>query len=247
MKIYLYILIIALFCSCSKSSDSGLSSSSDLSNAGTAGSMARFALVGDYLYTVTTTNVKVFDVKDEANPLYTSDTPFGFNVETIFPLGNTLFMGSQSGMYIYDITNPLNPVKQSVYAHITSCDPVVANENFAFVTLSNLSIRCQRGINQLEVIDLSNKKAPKLLKAYAMTGPKGLALSGNDLFVCDDKVKWFDTSNSPTLTSKGEINVKAHDAIIVGKILMLIGETGLSQYDFSGIEPKLLSQISIGK
>jgi hypothetical protein len=156
-------------------------------------------------------------------------------------------MGAQSGMHIYDVTNPLIPSGQSIYSHVTSCDPAVANEKFAFVTLSNLTVRCQRGLNQLEVIDISNKKNPIVKGTYPMTSPKGLALSGNDLFVCDDKVKWFDVTNSPTLTPKAIINVSASDAIISGKILMLIGRTGLSQYDFSGTEPKLLSQISIGQ
>ena len=147
---------------------------------------------------------------------------------------------------IYDITNPLVPVRQSLYTHITSCDPVVANDKFAYVTLSSGQNVCNRGLNQLEVIDISNKKQPKLLQTIAMSKPQGLALSGNDLFVCDDKVKWFDTSASPTLTPKGIINIKAHDAIITGKILMLVGEGGLSQYDFSGAEPKLLSEIKTG-
>ncbi|RZJ74744.1 MAG: hypothetical protein EOO47_20700 [Flavobacterium sp.] len=244
-KLYLYILFTAVLFSCSKS-ESVSTGQVNSSGSGTAGSLARFAIVGDYLYTVTTTNAKIFDVQDPANPIFKADTPFGVAIETIFPLGNTLFLGSQNGMYIYDISNPLLPVRQSLYTHITSCDPVVANDKFAYVTLSSGQNVCNRGLNQLEVIDISNKKQPKLLQTVAMAKPQGLALSGNDLFVCDDKVKWFDTSTSPLITPKGIINIKAHDAIITGKILMLVGESGLSQYDFSGAEPKLLSIIRTG-
>ncbi|RZL47034.1 MAG: hypothetical protein EOP00_13170 [Pedobacter sp.] len=244
-RLYPYLLVMAILFSCSKSES--LSSGQQNSSAtGTAGSLARFAIVGDYLYTVTTTNAKIFDLQDPANPIFKADTPFGVAIETIFPLGNTLFLGSQNGMYIYDISNPLVPVRQSLYTHITSCDPVVANDKFAYVTLSTGQNICNRGLNQLEIIDISNKKQPKLVQAILMNKPQGLALSGNDLFVCDDKVKWFDTSTSPILTPKGVINSKAHDAIITGKILMLVGENGLSQYDFSGTEPKLLSEIRTG-
>jgi hypothetical protein len=245
MKSYLYILIIVLLCSCDKS-ESTPNASASATTTGTAGSLARFAIVGDHLYVVTSTNFKIFDITSDANPVYIKDTYFASDVETIFPMGNTLFMGSQSGMYIYDITNPTNPAMQSIYRHITSCDPVVANDKFAYVTLNTLATRCARGLNQLEVIDITNKKAPQMLTAIPLTHPEGLVLNGNDLFVCDDKVRWFDTTNSPTLTQKGVIDVKAHDAIISGKTLMLVGNTGLSQYDFSGTTPKFLSEIKVG-
>lgn len=238
------VVALAVF-SCDKASNDA-SNSAKSNTTGVAGSMARFAIVGEFLYTVTTTNVKIFDIKAPANPIYKLDRPFGVDIETIFPLGNTLFLGSQGGMYIYDITNPLEPKMESLYRHIFSCDPVVANDKFAYVTLSTGAIRCGRGENQLEVIDVTNRKAPKLLKVFPMTRPEGLALNGNDLFVCDDKVKWFDVSKSPNLVQKGAINVKATDAIIVDKTLMLVGKNGLSQYDLSGAEPKFLSEIKVG-
>lgn len=243
-KHLLYILSLAFLASCSK--DGGGNSSSDFNNSGKAGSLARFAIVGDNLYTVTQTEVKIFDITTASNPTYKVDQPIGFGIETIFPLGNTLFLGSETGMYIYDISNPLAPKMISQYQHILSCDPVVANENYAYVTLSSGETRCWRGLTQLEVIDIRNKKQPQVAKVYPMTNPKGLALSGNDLFICDDKVKWFDATDNVNLVPKGVINVKAHDAITVGKTLMLIGEDGLSQYNFSGQEPVFLSNIKIG-
>jgi hypothetical protein len=246
MKTYLYLIIFALFCSCSKSeSTTGVTNNS--SNTGIGGSLARFAIVGNYLYTVTNSNFKVFDITNESSPNYLSDSQIGIGIETIFPLGNTLFLGSQNGMYIYDITNPLAPIKQSLYIHVRSCDPVVANEKFAYVTLNTGSVACSRGVNQLEIIDISNKTAPASVRVYPLIKPGGLALGGNDLFVCDDVVKWYDTTNSPNIVLKGTINISANDAIIVGKTLMLVGNKGLTQYDFSGATPKLLSEIVIGK
>lgn len=245
-KYLLFILFLGFATSCSKDGG-GISSysSSEFGSVGTAGSLARFAIVGDNLYTVTQKNVKIFDISTASNPTYKVDQPIGFGIETIFPLGNILFLGSETGMYIYDISNPLAPKIISQYQHILSCDPVVANENYAYITLSNGANRCSRGLTQLEVIDIRNKKQPKVAKVYPMVNPKGLALNGNDLFVCDDKVKWFDATDNVNLIAKGSIDVKAHDAIAIGKTLMLIGDEGLSQYDFSTSQPVFLSNIKI--
>ena len=244
--IFITFLLGIVFTSCSKNDAGSPSSNVGSSASGTAGSMARFAIVGENLYTVTSTNVKIFDIKNASNPIYKVDQPFGVGIETIFPLGNTLFLGSERGMYIYDITNPLSPKLESVYTHVLSCDPVVANEKFAYLTLSTGATRCSRGLNQLEVIDITNKKQPKILKIFPMTRPLGLALNGNNLFVCDDKVKWFDATNSPNLVPKGIINVRANDVIALNNILMLITDNDLVQYDYSGTEPKFLSRIQVG-
>ncbi len=244
-KYLISILSLVFLASCGKDGISN-SSSSEFSSTGTAGSLARFAVVGDNLYTVTKSNVKIFDIAVAENPTYKAAQSIGFGIETIFPLGNTLFLGSETGMYIYDISNPLAPKMLSQYRHILSCDPVVANENYAYLTLSAGATRCSRGLTQLEVIDIRDKKQPKVAKIYPMKNPKGLALNRNDLFVCDDKVKWFDATDNVNLVEKGTIDVKAEDAIAIGKTLMLIGENGLSQYDYSGQQPVFLSNIKIG-
>jgi hypothetical protein len=241
--ILLGIIFLSIFASCNKE---GGSNSDSGNNTGIAGSLARFAIVGDNLYTVTPNNIKIFDLQNPSNPIYKVDQPFGFGIETIFPLGNTLFIGSETGMYIYDISNPLSPKLESQYQHILSCDPVVANQDYAYLTLSAGATRCARGLTQLEVIDIKNKKQPKVVKIYPMNNPRGLALNGNDLFVCDDKVKWFDATDNVNLVPKGIIDVKADDAITIGKTLMLIGPDGLSQYNYAGTEPVFLSKIKIG-
>lgn len=230
--------------SCSKENSEG--SYSDIGTSGKAGSLARFAIVGENLYTVTKNDIKIFDITTATNPIYKKDQNIGFGIETIFPLGNTLFIGTETGMYIYDISNPLTPKITSQYEHILSCDPVVANENYAYITLSTGETRCARGLTQLEVINIKDKKKPVIAKVYPMTNPKGLALNGTDLFVCDDKVKWFDATDNVNLVLKANIDVKANDAIAIGKTLMLIGENGLSQYDYSGQTPVFLSHIKIG-
>ena len=49
-----------------------------------------------------------------------------WQVETIYPFKDKLFIGSNNGMYIYDInSSPGNPVKVGEFTHARSCDPVL--------------------------------------------------------------------------------------------------------------------------
>ena len=64
---------------------------------GTGGSMARFGLREDRLYTVDNTDLRVFDVSIPERPLYIRNVPTGnWGIETIFPFGNHLFIGSMN-------------------------------------------------------------------------------------------------------------------------------------------------------
>ena len=45
--------------------------SGESSGTGIGGSMARFTIKGDYLYTVDSYDLKTFDIKDKVNPMIT--------------------------------------------------------------------------------------------------------------------------------------------------------------------------------
>ncbi|MFO7829338.1 MAG: hypothetical protein R6V23_11990, partial [Bacteroidales bacterium] len=146
----LAIIIIAIFIySCDDNSAYYSDSSSDT---GTSGSLARFAIAGNYLYTVELEQLKIFNVSDETSPQFIKQIYPGFGIETIFAKGDYLFLGSQWGVYIYDISSPENPQQLSVYSHTYSCDPVVVSGNYAYSTLNSAG-PCGRGLNQLDVID----------------------------------------------------------------------------------------------
>ncbi|HET8828856.1 MAG TPA: hypothetical protein VFM79_05925, partial [Pelobium sp.] len=102
---------------------------------GTGGSTARFTLQNSSLYTVDQSQLKVFDLEDAEKPVFIKDIAIGFGIETIFPYQDKLFIGSTTGMHIYDASNPLSPTKLSTYSHVTSCDPVIVEGNYAYVTL----------------------------------------------------------------------------------------------------------------
>ena len=62
----------------------------------------------------------------------------GFEIETIFPFKDKLFIGSTSVVHIFSITDPAKPAKLSQAISPTvlrRCDPVVAKDNVAYATL----------------------------------------------------------------------------------------------------------------
>ena len=241
MKKLYQILPLLVLMACSKNSDPG--NTQPGSSTGVGGSLARFALSADHLYTVSPSQLTAYNVSTAGNPVQQKKSELGFGVETIFPYKSNLFIGTEFGMQIMDISNPENPTFLSQYSHIRSCDPVVANDTHAFVTLRN-GTTCARGINALDVIDITNLKSPKLVKSYPLTQPYGLALDGNNLFVCDGGVKHFDATDVSNITLKSKIIIEATDVIANNGLLMVIGSDGIYQYDYSSGTPVFLSKIS---
>ncbi len=233
MKKLLLIVTSLVFLTCTNDSETrNFSTSESLSNTGQGGSLARFTILNNYLYTVDQSNLNVFNITDITNPVQVNTIPIGFNIETLFNYREYLYIGSQNGMYIYSVENPEAPSYLSSVEHFTACDPVVANQNYAFVTL-HADIGCGTTINRLEIYDVSDVLSPLLISFRNLVKPIGLGLYGNYLFVCDDEVKIFDVSNPEEITLVNAIHKDAFDVIIQDDLLILIGETGLFQYQLN--------------
>lgn len=245
-KLYYIFLIsgILFFASCSEEgADNG-----STSETGQGGSLARFAVVGDFLYTVDQENMKVFSLNNEQKPVHINDFYAGFEIETIYPVGatQTLYLGSSSGMYVYDITDPSSPSKLSFYTHIRSCDPVVVEDNYAYITLSTADTWCSRGVNELQVLDVSDRDAqPVLIEQKVMNEPKGLGVDDSTLFVCDMGLKVYDVSDVNDIKFLKHFSIEANDVIPVGGLLMVIGDDGLYQYTYKDKEINYLSHIPL--
>jgi hypothetical protein len=219
-------------------------------NPGMGGSMARFALSNNYLYALDLGDIIAINVADENNMQAGNPTYIDWGIETIFPNGNNLFIGAQNGMHIMDISSPSNPTLVSNYQHIRSCDPVIVDGDYAFVTLRS-GTECNGFTNQLEVIDISNLSDPQLLYIYEMDNPHGLGKDGNALFICDGSsgLRIFDASDYSKI-SDNQIahydDIQAFDIIPFNNVAMMIGSDGLFQYDYSDLtDIKLLSKILI--
>lgn len=248
MKKYIYLLILsAAIISCE--SDASNSESQAPTSDGQGGSLARFTLKGNYLYTVDNFDLNVFNVTDTKDPVKVNSVQIGFDIETLFGYKDYLYIGSQNGMFIYSLENPEFPDRLSSVEHFTACDPVIANETHAFVTLHSETF-CGNDINVLEIYDVTNVTEPVLLNSRNLTYPKGLGLYGDYLFVCDDEIKVFDVSNPAESKLVTSINRSAFDVIIRNDLLIAIGESGLYQYSLTndaetGVSITELSSISI--
>ena len=219
---------------------------------GQGGSMARFALYDHYLYTVGQNEMLLFDISTPTKPASFSTINLGWGIETIFPYKDKLFIGSMTGMHIYDNSNPAKPEKLSVFQHMMACDPVVVHDNVAYVTLRS-GTACRAGQNQLDLVDISDLTRPQLIKSYPMQNPHGLGVDFPTLYLCEGQygMKVFDVKD-PFAVDKNLIthfkDMDAYDVIPLGKNLMLIGKDGLYQYDISNLRQlRQLSKIPVGK
>lgn len=228
----------------------GNASSTDkaLNAAGIGGSMARFTLAGDRLYSVDHSQLYTFDITNPGNPVQTNSLAIGWDIETIFPYDQYLFVGSQSGMHIFSRSDADNPSWVSSYQHMTACDPVFVDGNTAYVTLRDGST-CDNFTNELDVIDISNIYAPYLVATYPMDNPHGLSLADDRLYICegDGGVKVFDASDRNKIGDRLQAHAKgfnAYDIITLsGSHAMIIGSDGFYQYDIS--DPKKFRKLSV--
>lgn len=218
---------------------------------GTGGSTARFTLQNSSLYTVDQSQLKVFNLEEAEKPSFIKNISIGFGIETIFPYQDKLFIGSTTGMHIYDTTNPLEPTKLSTYSHVTSCDPVIVEGNYAYVTLRS-GTTCNQGINVLEVLNITDPRNPQLVSQFNMINPRGLAIKNKNLFICEgaNGFKTFDRTDvlkiGDNLLSFNK-NVKSTDVIAGPKSIIITGDDGVYQYTYPSIESSStkLSHISL--
>jgi hypothetical protein len=220
------------------------------SSSGIGGSMARFTIYEDYLYAATQSDLLVFNIKNGQKPDSISKVNLGWGIETIFPYKDKLFIGSNTGMHIFDNTTPSSPKRLSIFQHARACDPVVVENDKAYVTLRQGW--CGAAPNQLDVVDVKNLSAPFLIKSYQMENPHGLSIMNSKLTVCEGKfgLKSFDAKDASDIKLQQHIkNIHAFDVIqLDDKHLLMIGEDGLYQYDNSDPKNlKLLSKIEVKK
>ncbi len=216
---------------------------------GVGGSLAKFTIYDDYLYTIDWTDMRLFDLSDQTAPEKTQTIPLGWGIETIYPYGDKLFLGAQNGMHIYDNADPSAPEWISTYEHINSCDPVVVQGDWAYVTLRSGN-DCAGFTNQLDVVNISDLSNPYRHRTYEMENPHGLGIDDDCLFITEgaNGMKFMDASNLDDITLVDEIeNMHTIDVIALNEILMVIGQDGFYQYsyDCEAKEWSFLSTIQI--
>lgn len=223
---------------------------------GKSGSMARFRVVGDQLYALSGNALHVYGIADPAAIAFQNSVDVGPGIETLFARGGFLYIGSQTGMFVYDIADRTLPVRAAQISHFRSCDPVVVEGRLAFVTLRSGGSRCWGGNNELQIFDVADPYSPIKLKTYPMANPHGVGVDGDRLFLCDGyaglKVYRLGTDQSLILTERVD-GLETYDVIPdagasrakARKLLVLIAKEGLYQYDYGQSPMKQLSRIEI--
>jgi hypothetical protein len=235
MKNILNILIILsvsfLLSTCAKDSKT-------TNNYSKSGSLARFAIVDNVLYTIDNNLLKVIDISNPSSPqLVTTVNTTAPVLETIFQYEHYLLFGTPNGMLVYDINTRTNPVYVTEVVHIVGCDPVVAQNGYAYVTIRSGSV-CRQNIvnNTMEVINIQDMNNAYILNELSMSNPKGLGIDDKLLFVTDGvngiRVFNLDSPNEPREMN----NISGADFIDViadNKTLYALKTNGITQYDYT--------------
>lgn len=241
-----FLILLCSGWSCSK--DSGGNFSTSANPAGQGGSLARFTIVGNYLYTVDKQNLKVFSISDAANPVLKNTVAAGFDIETIYPFKDKLFLGSSTAVYIFSIDNPEQPVKLSTAISPTvlrRCDPVVAKDSVAYATLRS-SGPCGGVQSILAVYDVKDITKPKEVYQVQVLEPYGLGYTGNALYVCNsNSLLVFDITNQYQPLIIKQITGNAFvDVIPYGNTLICWVRDGIVLFDISNkFNPVFISKI----
>jgi hypothetical protein len=132
------------------------------------------------------------------------------------------------------------------FTHVRTCDPVIADDHYAYVTLRS-GTQCQGFTNQLDILNIENINNPRLAKSYPLTNPHGLSKDGELLFICDGKdgMKVFNAANVQNVTLIKQIkDIETYDVIAFNKVALVVAKDGLYQFDYSDMNNiKLLSRI----
>ena len=217
-------------------------------SSGVNGSMSRFTLYDKYLYAVINYQMWIFDLS-ETKPVDKGSVYVG-DVETIFSYKDKMFLGMPTGMSIYTVENPLKPERCSTIWHVLGCDPVVVDDDLAYVTVHSGNF-CGQNNDELFIVDVKDVYHPVQLVSYRMINPKGLGIDNGLLFLCDDGLKVFKIVEPQLLMANQILHKKGmdgYDLIPYENVLMMIADNGLYQYDYSDLNNiKQLSVIPINK
>jgi hypothetical protein len=227
-----------------------LSSSGGGMSAGVNGSMSRFGLYDKYLYVVMNSQMTIFNLEGDKPEKVRESISVNQDVETIFPYKEYLFLGTPTGMAIYSVANPEEPGYISTVWHVFGCDPVVVEDDLAYVTIHSDNF-CGQNVNQLMIIDVSDVYSPAHLVTYTMKKPKGLGIDNGTLFVCDDGLQVFKVGDPQQLMANRLVHysgMEGYDCIPYNNVLMMIADDGLHQYDYTDVSKiSKLSHLKVGK
>lgn len=207
------------------------------------GSTAKYAIVDNGLFIVDKNGLKSFSLSNSLNPTKVSQLDFTGG-ETVFGMKNRVLVGTNSAVRFYKINSDQSLTYSSMLDHVTSCDPVVANDKYAYATFKT-STTCGGWRSALMVADISN--FPREISNLTMTAPGGLGIVGNKLLVTSAKsnVHIFDIQNPEQPV--GKVTFQQSDASDIIPLssdrFLVFGKSSVTQYELIGNEAKLISKL----
>ena len=214
---------------------------------GKSGSITRFVAHNGYMYALNPNEVLTYSLQNPDKPALVNRLRTDYGLETIIIYENTIYLGSNTALYILDISNPATPAILSKTDRqgllLGGCDPVVVKGNYAYSTIKIIQNIC--GIvsaeSALVVYDVSNKTAPVQVGMYPLNIPNGLGYQGNYLFVCDegaDRLEVFDISNPlavQQLPASAVNMTDPYDLIVDGNKMIVSTKTDFQIFDISAV------------
>lgn len=244
MKTAFFFLLAAtlIMLSCEKNDTTAASASAT----GKGGSLAKFTIIGNYIYAVSSHYLYTVDISNPSNPVKSGQSALNFDMETIYPYKNRLFIGSRTGLYIYSIDTPAAPRLIGEAKHGRSCDPVVANDTVSYSTLKG-NTYCGPATSGLYVYDVKNLNQPVLKKTITMNDPLGLGMADSALYVCySEGLKVYSLKDAYDPVERSVISGTGFtDVIPFDNLLICWVSGGISLYDISNrLQPVFIKKIS---
>ena len=204
------------------------------------GSINRIAEMNGYVYVIGNSKLSVYDNTGAFQQIYSEFV--GWQMETVFPFNDRLFIGTRNSVDIYNVSDPANPQYESGFWHATSCDPVYPVEgDIAYATLrTGDEAFCPGDDNALVVLDVATLSFPSQIQEITMESPYGLTMIGDRLYVGEgaNGLKIFDASDRRNLSLiEHDRSIQAYDVLahpVWSNIVMIAGPEGFTQYRIEG-------------
>ncbi len=202
------------------------------------GSVNRIAATKGHVYVINTNAIHPFEDNGDLTAFEKIWSVGG--METIYPDGDKLYIGTQQSMEIFDIRNPAQPQWTASFQHANSCDPVLPCGDVAYVTLRTGDVgNCPGDENALLVLDVKTSN-PTQLQEIEMESPFGMTIVGSKLYVGEGSngLKVFNIEDKQNITlDTWEPNIEAYDIIhhpTNPNLILIAGPVGISQYEIEG-------------
>ena len=181
-SIFPILVLFLIFQSVSCSKEDNVTSSGNTKN----GSLSRVISIGNFIYAVDDNHLITINAGNPTNLSIANNVSLGANIQTIYHHNGSLFIGSATQMYVYNIqNNPAAPTLTSSFTYpvlIEPRDPILALDTVIYSTSTSTG---WSGV--FRVFDSRNLSNPVLLEENWLQTPRGMDVSGNYLYLCNGR------------------------------------------------------------